>query len=113
MNAVLEESGDEFLLKRYYNIGIAIDTRSGLMVPNIKDADRKSIFRIAEEIVDLVDRAEERQIDLQELPGRDLHHQQLRGHRWPVCHSRHQLPGGGHPGHGPGAERHPRSAKAR
>ncbi len=69
LNAVLEESGDEFLLKRYYNIGIAIDTRSGLMVPNIKDADRKSIFRIAEEIVDLVDRAEERQIDLQGFRG--------------------------------------------
>ena len=69
LNAVLDESGDEFLVKRYYNIGIAIDTRSGLMVPNIKDADRKSIFQIAEEIIDLVDRAEERQIDLQEFRG--------------------------------------------
>jgi pyruvate dehydrogenase E2 component (dihydrolipoamide acetyltransferase) len=69
LNAVLDESGDEFLLKRYYNIGIAIDTRSGLMVPNIKDADRKSIFQIAEEIVDLVDRAEQRQIDLQGFRG--------------------------------------------
>jgi pyruvate dehydrogenase E2 component (dihydrolipoamide acetyltransferase) len=69
LNAVLDESGDEFLLKRYYNVGIAIDTRSGLMVPNIKDADRKSIFRIAEEIVDLVDQAEERKIDLQGFRG--------------------------------------------
>jgi pyruvate dehydrogenase E2 component (dihydrolipoamide acetyltransferase) len=69
LNAVLDESGEEFLLKRYYNIGIAIDTRSGLVVPNIKDTDRKSIFRIAEEIVDLVDRAEERQIDLQGFRG--------------------------------------------
>jgi pyruvate dehydrogenase E2 component (dihydrolipoamide acetyltransferase) len=69
LNAVLDESGEEFLLKRYYNIGIAIDTRSGLMVPNIKDADRKSIFQIAEEIVDLVDRAEERRIDLQGFRG--------------------------------------------
>jgi pyruvate dehydrogenase E2 component (dihydrolipoamide acetyltransferase) len=69
LNAVLDESGDEFLLKRYYNIGIAIDTRSGLMVPNIKDADSKSIFQIAGEIVDLVDRAEERKIDLQGFRG--------------------------------------------
>jgi pyruvate dehydrogenase E2 component (dihydrolipoyllysine-residue acetyltransferase) len=69
LNAVLEESVDEFILKRYYNIGIAIDTRSGLMVPNIKEADRKSIFQIAEEIIDLVDRAEERQIDLQGFRG--------------------------------------------
>jgi pyruvate dehydrogenase E2 component (dihydrolipoamide acetyltransferase) len=69
LNAVLDESGDEFLLKRYYNIGIAIDTRSGLMVPNIKDADRKSIFQIAEEIVALVDQAEERQIALEGFRG--------------------------------------------
>ena len=58
LNAVLQESRDEFVLKRYYNIGIAVDTKSGLVVPNIKDADKKSIFQIAEEIVDLVDRAE-------------------------------------------------------
>ena len=69
LNAVLDESGDEFLLKRYYNIGVAIDTRYGLMVPNIKEADRKSIFRIAEEIVDLVDQADERKIDLQGFRG--------------------------------------------
>ncbi len=69
LNAVLEESGDEFVLKRYYNIGIAIDTKNGLVVPNIKDADQKSIFHIAEEIVDLVDRADERRLDLRDLHG--------------------------------------------
>ena len=69
LNAVLDESGDEFLLKRYYNIGIAIDTRYGLMVPNIKEADRKSIFQIAGEIVDLAERADERKIDLQGFRG--------------------------------------------
>jgi pyruvate dehydrogenase E2 component (dihydrolipoamide acetyltransferase) len=69
LNAVLDEAGDDFLLKRYYNIGIAIDTKFGLMVPNIKDADKKSIFRIAEEIVDLVDLADERKIDMQGFRG--------------------------------------------
>jgi pyruvate dehydrogenase E2 component (dihydrolipoamide acetyltransferase) len=69
LNAVLDEAGDTFLLKRYYNIGIAIDTKFGLMVPNIKDADKKSIFRIAEEIVDLVDLADERKIDVQGFRG--------------------------------------------
>ncbi|MFH0917324.1 MAG: dihydrolipoamide acetyltransferase family protein [bacterium] len=69
LNAVLEESGEEFVLKRYCNIGIAIDTKNGLVVPNIKDADRKSIFRIAEEIVDLVDRADERRLNLDDLHG--------------------------------------------
>jgi pyruvate dehydrogenase E2 component (dihydrolipoamide acetyltransferase) len=69
LNAVLEESKEAFVLKRYYNVGVAVDTRYGLVVPNIKDADRKSIFRIAEEIVDLVDRAGERRLDLSDLQG--------------------------------------------
>jgi pyruvate dehydrogenase E2 component (dihydrolipoamide acetyltransferase) len=69
LNAVLQESGEEFVLKRYYNIGIAVDTKSGLVVPNIKDTDRKSIFEIAAEIVDLVTRADERRLELHELHG--------------------------------------------
>ncbi len=69
LNAVLDESGEEFILKRYYNIGIAVDTKWGLMVPNIRDADQKSIFRIAEEIVDLVERAGQRTLDVSELHG--------------------------------------------
>lgn len=69
LNAVLAESGDEFVLKHYYNIGIAIDTTNGLVVPNIKQADQKSIFTIAAEIVDLVERAEARRLELNDLHG--------------------------------------------
>ena len=69
LNAVLEESGDAFVLKRYCNIGVAIDTKGGLVVPNIKAADQKSIFAIAEEIVDLARRADERNLSLDDLHG--------------------------------------------
>ncbi len=69
LNATLGESREEFLLKRYYNVGFAVDTKAGLVVPNIKAADRKSIFRIAEEIVALVNRAEDRQLDLADVHG--------------------------------------------
>jgi pyruvate dehydrogenase E2 component (dihydrolipoamide acetyltransferase) len=69
LNAVLEESGEEYVLKRYYNIGIAVDTKSGLVVPNIKDAGSKSIFTIAAEIIDLVKKADERSLDLAQLHG--------------------------------------------
>ncbi|MHB0980602.1 MAG: dihydrolipoamide acetyltransferase family protein [Thermoleophilia bacterium] len=69
INAVLEETCEELVLKRYYNIGIAIDTKAGLVVPNIKDAESKGIFKIAEEVVDLVERAQERRLDLSELRG--------------------------------------------
>lgn len=69
LNAVLEESGEEYVLKHYYNIGIAIDTKNGLVVPNIKDASTKSIFTIAEEIIALVGKAEGRSLDLSDLHG--------------------------------------------
>ena len=69
LNAVLEESGEEYVLKRYYNIGIAVDTKNGLVVPNIKEAGTKSIFAIAAEIVDLVKRSEGRTLDLADLHG--------------------------------------------
>jgi len=69
LNAVLEESCEEVVLKRYYNVGLAIDTKAGLVVPNIKEANEKSIFLLAEEIVDLVERAQERRLGLEELHG--------------------------------------------
>jgi pyruvate dehydrogenase E2 component (dihydrolipoamide acetyltransferase) len=50
-NASLD--GDELVLKRYYNIGFAADTPNGLVVPVIKDADRKGILDIARELADL------------------------------------------------------------
>ncbi|MHB8869747.1 MAG: dihydrolipoamide acetyltransferase family protein [Thermoleophilia bacterium] len=69
INSVLEETCEELVLKRYYNIGIAIDTKAGLVVPNLKDVESKGIFKIAEEVVDLVERAQERRLDLSELRG--------------------------------------------
>jgi len=69
LNASLLEDQEEFVVKHYYNIGIAVDTPNGLMVPNIKAADGKSIFSIAEEVIDLVERAEERTLEVAELHG--------------------------------------------
>jgi pyruvate dehydrogenase E2 component (dihydrolipoamide acetyltransferase) len=69
VNATIEPDCGQFSLKRYYHIGMAVDTKAGLVVPNIKDCDQKSIFRIAEDIMDLVNRAQERRLDLVELKG--------------------------------------------
>ncbi|RNB84693.1 2-oxo acid dehydrogenase subunit E2 [Brevibacillus fluminis] len=52
-NASIDDETNEIILKQYYNIGIAVDTTEGLVVPVIKDADRKTIFQLAEEIVQL------------------------------------------------------------
>lgn len=69
VNSILSEDCGELVIKRYYNIGIAVDTKVGLMVPNLKDADRKSIFCIAEEVIDLAQRAQDRSLGLADLQG--------------------------------------------
>ncbi|MCJ7479125.1 MAG: 2-oxo acid dehydrogenase subunit E2 [Candidatus Nanohaloarchaeota archaeon QJJ-7] len=69
LNASLDERTGELVLKDYYNIGIAVATDDGLLVPNVKNADQKSILEIAEEINDLAGRARERELDLEEMQG--------------------------------------------
>ena len=68
-NASLEPFKQEIIYKDYYNIGIAVDTGKGLMVPVIKETDRKSIITIAKEIEDLAGRARVGKIAVDELQG--------------------------------------------
>lgn len=69
LNAVLSEDGEEIILKKYYNIGIAVDIEDGLIVPVIKGADQKSIVDLAKEIARLAALGRERKLDLAELKG--------------------------------------------
>jgi len=69
LNASIDEEKDEVVYKKYYNIGIATDTENGLIVPVIKDADRKSIFTIATEIKDLAVRGREGKLATDEMKG--------------------------------------------
>ncbi|OLS01506.1 dihydrolipoamide acetyltransferase family protein [Tissierella creatinophila] len=68
-NSSLDEVNEEMVYKNFYNIGIATDTQRGLMVPVIRDADKKSIVEIAKEIVDLSTRAKDNKLELSELQG--------------------------------------------
>ena len=49
-NASLDESGENLIIKKYFNLGIAMDTPNGLVVPVIKDVDRKSLTELAKEL---------------------------------------------------------------
>ena len=69
LNASLDQKKNEIVLKRYYNIGIAVDTPEGLMVPVIKDADRKSIMELARVSEKLADESRTRKIKLPDLKG--------------------------------------------
>ncbi|MCH8004350.1 MAG: 2-oxo acid dehydrogenase subunit E2 [Nanoarchaeota archaeon] len=60
---------DEIIIKKYYNIGVAIDTPDGLIVPVIKGADQKKLYELAKEVNNFVEKAKTRKIDLMDLKG--------------------------------------------
>ncbi len=68
-NSSLDEEKGEMVMKKYYNMGVAVDTEDGLMVPVVKNADKKSMIDIAKEIAELAQKARERKIALDELRG--------------------------------------------
>nr|3RQC_A Chain A, Probable lipoamide acyltransferase [Thermoplasma acidophilum DSM 1728]3RQC_B Chain B, Probable lipoamide acyltransferase [Thermoplasma acidophilum DSM 1728]3RQC_C Chain C, Probable lipoamide acyltransferase [Thermoplasma acidophilum DSM 1728]3RQC_D Chain D, Probable lipoamide acyltransferase [Thermoplasma acidophilum DSM 1728]3RQC_E Chain E, Probable lipoamide acyltransferase [Thermoplasma acidophilum DSM 1728]3RQC_F Chain F, Probable lipoamide acyltransferase [Thermoplasma acidoph len=67
LNAIYDETRRVYILKKYYNIGIAVDTPDGLNVFVIKDADRKSMVEISAEISDKASRARENKLQLDEV----------------------------------------------
>ena len=69
LNASLDEEAGEIVLKKYFNIGIAVDTPDGLIVFVIKEADQKNILDLAREAAVLAEKARHRKIDLPELRG--------------------------------------------
>lgn len=68
-NASLDEDEGEIVLKKYYNIGIAVDVPDGLIVPVVKFADQKPVVDVAREIQALAGKARERTVDLADLQG--------------------------------------------
>lgn len=71
-NASLSADGENLVLKRYVDIGVAVDTPHGLMVPVIRAADRKGLCEIAAEIADLAARSKERRIKPEEMGGASM-----------------------------------------
>src|SRR3954447_1839876 len=69
LNTSLDDATQEIVHKHYYNIGIAADTDKGLLVPVVKDADRKSIFNISNEINELAGKARDGKLAPDEMKG--------------------------------------------
>ncbi|WP_420396714.1 2-oxo acid dehydrogenase subunit E2 [Nioella sp.] len=68
-NASLTADGETLVLKDYVHIGIAVDTPHGLMVPVIRDADKKGLWQIAADITDLAGRAQARKLSGEQMGG--------------------------------------------
>ena len=67
LNSQMDLDNNRMIYKNYYNIGIAIDTIEGLIVPVITDVDKLSIFQIAQKLIELSEKAKERKLTLDEL----------------------------------------------
>jgi pyruvate dehydrogenase E2 component (dihydrolipoamide acetyltransferase) len=68
-NSSLDEVAGEIILKEYIHLGIAVDTDQGLMVPVIRDVDKKSLFDLAKELESLAAKARDRKISADEMKG--------------------------------------------
>lgn len=69
LNSMLDEEKSELVLKKYYNIGVAVATNQGLIVPVMKNSDKRTIFDSAKELERLSVNAREGKIDLEDLRG--------------------------------------------
>ena len=68
-NSSLDEAADEIVIKEYFHIGVAVDTEAGLIVPVIRDVDKKSLLQISQDLEDIAKRARDRKIAAEELKG--------------------------------------------
>jgi pyruvate dehydrogenase E2 component (dihydrolipoamide acetyltransferase) len=68
-NSSVDTAASEIIYKEYYNIGVAVDTDQGLIVPVIKNADKKSVAEISREVNDLAAKTRDRKVSLDDLRG--------------------------------------------
>jgi pyruvate dehydrogenase E2 component (dihydrolipoamide acetyltransferase) len=69
LNASIDDTTQEIVLKKYYNIGIAVDTEDGLIVPVVRNVDQKTIVDLAKEMGDIASRTRERKVTPDQLKG--------------------------------------------
>ena len=68
-NSSLDKSGESIIIKKYYHIGVAVDTPGGLVVPVVRDADRKGVFDLAHELSELSKVARDQKLKPGDLQG--------------------------------------------
>jgi pyruvate dehydrogenase E2 component (dihydrolipoamide acetyltransferase) len=69
LNASLDMANQEIVFKKYYHIGMAVDTEHGLLVPVIRDVDQKNIIQLSVELTEISEKARSRKVTLQDLEG--------------------------------------------
>jgi len=69
LNASLDRGGENLIVKKYYNIGVAVDTPDGLVVPVVRDADRKGVFDVARELGEISKLARDKKLKPGDMQG--------------------------------------------
>jgi pyruvate dehydrogenase E2 component (dihydrolipoamide acetyltransferase) len=69
LNASLDMANQEIVYKKYYHIGVAVDTEHGLLVPVIRDVDQKNIIQLSVELTEISEKARNRKVTLQDMEG--------------------------------------------
>ncbi|MEF8844434.1 MAG: dihydrolipoamide acetyltransferase family protein [Bacteroidales bacterium] len=69
LNSELDQDNDRMLFKRYYNIGIAVDTEKGLVVPVIKHVDKLTVFELAQETNEIARKARDGELTMEDMKG--------------------------------------------
>ena len=68
-NASVDQAGEAIIYKKYINVGIAVDTENGLLVPVIRNADKKNLIELSVDIQQLADKAKARKLTMDEMTG--------------------------------------------
>ena len=68
-NASIDAANNEIIYKKYFNIGVAVDTDRGLLVPVIRNVDQKSVLELTDELTEMAGRARDKKTGLDELQG--------------------------------------------
>jgi pyruvate dehydrogenase E2 component (dihydrolipoamide acetyltransferase) len=68
-NATLDEIANEIVFKEYYHLGLAVDTEAGLLVPVIRDCDKKDLVQLSKDIADVAAKARDRKLGLEDMAG--------------------------------------------
>src|SRR5690606_21124768 len=69
VNASIDVEKLEVVRKKYVNVGVAVDTDAGLLVPVVKNADTKGVIELAKELGELAEKARDRKLSLEEMQG--------------------------------------------
>ncbi len=96
-NASLAPDKDSLILKNYYNIGVAVDTPDGLVVPVIRDVDRKGILELSQELGAVSEKMRDGKIAPADIQGGNVLDLEPRRHRRHELHAHRQRARGGDP----------------